>query len=432
MEAFYNSITLPISYTYSSINSCSGSSNSGPGRRLGPGPYMECMIWSKLPVQLVDRVIVFLPPPAFFRARLVCKRWYSLLFSHTFLELYLQLCPRHHWFIFFKHRRTLMTYNYRRNDGNENSCEGYLFDPYEFAWYRLSFPLIPPNFSPASSSGGLICWASDDAGPKSLILCNPIIGSISQLPPTVTPRLFPAVGLTVGPTSIDITVAGDDLTSPFAVKNLTAEGFHIDGNGSYSIWATNSSLPRLCSLESGQMVLVQGKYYCMNYNPFSVLVHDMEANDWWKIQAPMRRFLRSPSLVESRGKLVLVAAVEKSKLNVPKSLRLWSLQSSGSTWVEIERMPHQVYAEFEEFEGRRGFDSVGHGDFIVVVIRNYEKALLFDIYTKVWQWIPPCPFIHAGCEGGDGELHGFPLEPRIATPVTGLVDQFPLSFQSFN
>jgi len=32
----------------------------------------------------------------------------------------------------------------------------------------------------------------------------------------------------------------------------------------------------------------------------------------------MRRFLRSPNLAEYKGKLLLVAAVEKSKLNVPE------------------------------------------------------------------------------------------------------------------
>lgn len=87
------------------------------------------------------------------------------------------------------------------------------------------------------------------------------------------------------------------------------------------------------------MVYVDGKFYYMNYNPFSVLAHDVATNIWSNIQAPMRRFLRSPNLIESKGNLLLVSAVEKSKLNVPKSLRLWALQSCEITWVEVERMP---------------------------------------------------------------------------------------------
>uniref|UniRef100_A0A2C9UR34 F-box domain-containing protein n=1 Tax=Manihot esculenta TaxID=3983 RepID=A0A2C9UR34_MANES len=433
MEAFNGAIPLPPSYTFTASSSSTTSANNITN------PWMDSRIWGKLPQRLLDRVIAFLPPPAFFRARCVCRRWYALLFSNSFLELYIQLSPRHHWFLFFKHK-SLKSYIYRNNcsSGNGQSrtnFEGYLFDPNDIAWYRISFALVPPGFSPAASSGGLICWVSDEAGTKNLVLCNPLVGSLSQLPPTLRPRLFPSIGLTVGPSSIDVAVAGDDLISPFAVKNLSTECFHIDAGGFYSLWGTTSSLPRLCSLESGQMIYAGDQFYCMNYSPFSVLAYDVATNNWRNIQAPMRRFLRSPSLVESTGKLILVAAVEKSKLNVPKSLRLWGLQSCGTTWVEIERMPQQLYIQFSELEAGRGFNCVGHGEFIAIMIRGSDKSLLFDICRKRWQWIPPCPYVYGGgvSIGDDsGELHGFAYQPRLAVPVTALLDQLTLPFQSFN
>ncbi|KAJ7954396.1 protein UNUSUAL FLORAL ORGANS [Quillaja saponaria] len=438
METFHSSLFLPFSYTYTTSTTTGSSFVTAANNTHYSNPYMDSRIWNKLPQRLLDRIIAFLPPPAFFRARSVCKRWYALLFSNTFLELYLQVSPRRHWFIFFKHK-TLKSYICKNNmsgegNGTEHStnCEGYLFDPYEISWYRLSFTLIPAGFSPASSSGGLICWVSDEAGPKTLLLSNPILGSLTQLPPTLRPRLCPSIGLTISPSSVDVTLAGDDMISPYAVKNLTAESFHIDGGGFYSIWGTTSSLPRLCSLESGRMVYVEGKYYCMNYSPFSVLAYDITSNIWCKIQAPMRRFLRSPSLIESKRKLLLVAAVEKSKLNVPKSLRLWGLQACGTTWVEMERMPQQLYIQFAELEGANGFDCVGHGEFIVIMIRRSDKALLFDMCKKRWQWIPPCPYM-GGCNNRDGTgLNGFAYEPRLATPVTALLDQLTLPFLSFN
>ncbi|CAK9181371.1 unnamed protein product [Ilex paraguariensis] len=432
MEAFHTPISIPISFTFGTSG---GSSSGAPTTHSNASPWMDCRIWCRLPQRLIDRVIAFLPPPAFFRARSVCKRWYGLLFSHTFLELYLRVSPRRHGFLFFKLKNP-KTLIYRNNGGGNGServnYEGYFFDPQTITWYRFSFPLVPPGFSPASSSGGLVCWMSEDSGSKGLILCNPLVGSLTPLPSTLRPRLFPSVGLAVSNSSIDIAVAGDDLVSPYAVKNLSTENFHIDGDGFYSIWGTTSSLPRLCSLESGRMVYIEGQFYCMNYSPFSILAYDVNTNHWCKIQAPMRRFLRSPSLVESGGKLILVAAVEKSKLNVPKSLRLWSLQACG-TWVEIERMPHQLYFQFAEVEGGHGFDCIGHGEFIIVMIRRLGKALLFDCCRKRWLWIPPCPYVHgSGGNGEGGELHGFAYEPRLATPVTGLLDQLTLPFQSFH
>jgi hypothetical protein len=431
--AFNNAMLLPFSYTFTPGTSSTNVTDSVTS------PWMDTRIWSKLPQTLIDRVLAFLPPPAFFRARCVCKRWYGLLFSNNFLELYIQISPRRHWFLFFKHK-SLKSYIYRNNNSTSDSggktmtaniCEGYLFDPYDIAWYRISFSLVPSGFSPAAASGGLICWVSDEAGAKSIILCNPLSGSLSQLPPTLRPRLFPSIGLKVGPSSIDVAVAGDDLISPYAVKNLSTESFHIDVGGFYSLWGTTSSLPRLCSLESGQMVCVDDRFYCMNYNPFSVLAYEIAANSWCKIQAPMRRFLRSPRLVESMGKLILVAAVEKSKLNVPKSLRLWRLQPCGTTWIEIERMPQQLYLQFAELGGGHGFDCVGHGEFIAIIIRGSIKVLLFDILRKMWQWIPPCSCID-GVGDDDDELHGFAYEPTVTTPVTGLLDQITIPiFESF-
>nr|CAJ44131.1 fimbriata protein [Misopates orontium] len=429
MEAFQTPIfNLPLPYGFTTAPNTINLQNTMIMSTTNP--WMDCRIWSRLPQKLIDRIIACLPPPAFFRARSVCKRWYSLIFSTSFLELHLQASPIRHWFMFFKQqsiKQHIYINNNSTNERPQTNYQGYLFDPSTLKWYRISFPLIPPGFSPVSSSGGLICWVSEDSGSKNILLCNPLTTSVIQLPSTLRPRLCPSIGLSITNSSIDISFAGDDLISPYAVKNLTSESFHIDMGGFYSIWGTTSSLPRLCSLESGRMVHVQGRFYCMNYSPFSVLSYDISLNQWYKIQAPMRRFLRSPTLVESKGKLILVAAVEKSKLNVPKSLRLWALQECGTIWVEIERMPQQLYIQFAEIEGGRGFSCVAHGEFVVILIRgSYDKAVMFDFCRKQWVWVPQCPYI-----GGGDELHGFAYEPRLAVPITPLLEQLTLPFQSF-
>ncbi|XP_009619100.1 protein UNUSUAL FLORAL ORGANS-like [Nicotiana tabacum] len=444
MEAFHAPISFHFPYAFPIPTPTTNFLGTTPNPSINGSPWMDTRIWSRLPHRLIDRIIAFLPPPAFFRARAVCKRFYALLYSSTFLELYLQVSPRRHWFIFFRQkipRNNIYKNNSNASGTSDHRVEGYLFDPDNLSWFRLSFALIPQGFSPVSSSGGLICFVSDEAGSKNILLCNPLVGSMIPLPPTLRPRLFPSIGLTITNSSIDLAVAGDDLISPYAVKNLTTESFHIDGNGFYSIWGTTSSLPRLCSFESGKMVHVEGRFYCMNFSPFSVLSYDVATNNWCKIQAPMRRFLRSPCLVEGNGRLVLVAAVEKSKLNVPRSLRLWALQDCGTMWVEIERMPQQLYVQFAEVENGQGFNCVGHGQFVVIIIKNSDKALLFDFCKKRWLWIPPCPFVgnnnldygasNYRSEFG-GELQGFGYDPRLAAPISALLDQLTLPFQSFN
>ncbi|XP_042023701.1 protein UNUSUAL FLORAL ORGANS-like [Salvia splendens] len=421
-SSFPNPITIPFPYPFPSIPTSPICTNSRP--------WMNSRIWSRLPQRLVDRIVASLPPPAFFRARAVCKRWYGLIFSTAFIEIYLQVSPSRHWFIFFKQQgiKNCIYKNAASAAASGGGGEAFLFDPENLKWYRLGIPMVPAGVTPASASGGLVCFVSEESGSKSIVLCNPVMGNLIQLPSTLRPRLCPSIGLTITNSSIDLIFAGDDLISPYAVKNLTSESFHIDGGGFYSIWGTTAALPRLCSLESGRMIHVAGRFYCMNYSPFSVLAYDVVSNQWSKIQAPMRRFLRSPSLVESRGRAVLVAAVEKSKLNVPKSLRLWALQECGAAWVEIERMPQQLYNQFVEVEWGRGFEAVAHGDYVVVVIKGSERALLFDFGGKRWSWICPCPY---GGGGGEEELRGFAYEPRLAVPITGLLEQLTLPFNSF-
>ncbi|XP_020109322.1 protein UNUSUAL FLORAL ORGANS, partial [Ananas comosus] len=309
--------------------------------------------------------------------------------------------------------------------------------------------LVPQSFSPAAASGGLLCFLSDCSGPKTLLLVNPISKIAACLPPTPTPRLFPAAALSVGPSSITAVVAGDDLISPFAVKNLTSETFLADAaTGFYSPWTgPPSPLPRLCNIDPSRMAFAANRFYCMSSSPFAVLVYDVAANAWSKLQPPMRRFLRSPSIVElddareggggdGGGKIALVAAVEKSRLSVPRSVRVWALQACGRAWAEADRMPADVHARFCAAEAGRGFECVANGGVIAFTIKAAAAAaaaevLLFDSIRKEWQWAPPCPFVAP--YGGSRALRGFAYEPRLATPAIGLLDSsLSLSFQGFS
>lgn len=129
--------TIPFSYNIIPSSNCgiiSTTSNNNVALLTTTGPRMDCRIWSKLPQRILDRVVAFLPPPAFFRARCVCKRWYGLLFYASFLELYLQISPyRRHWFLFFK-LKGVSSHIYRNNnnsplagpDHSRPTYEGYM------------------------------------------------------------------------------------------------------------------------------------------------------------------------------------------------------------------------------------------------------------------------------------------------------------------
>ncbi|CAN6200856.1 unnamed protein product [Urochloa humidicola] len=395
---------------------------------------MDPRVWRRLPQPLVDRVLACLPTPSFLRLRAACRRFYGLLYSSPFLHSHLLLSPHLPFFAFaFPSAPHLL-----------------LLDPAAAAWSRLPLPLPPPPpqgaaaaFSPAAASAGLLAFLSDASGHKTLLLANPITRLLAPLPLCPNARLSPTVGLAAGPTSFIAVVAGDDLVSPFAVKNISADTFVADAASvpPSGFWAPSSLLPRLSSLDPrAGMAFASGRFYCMSSSPFAVLVFDVAANVWSKVQPPMRRFLRSPALVELGGgrereaRVALVAAVEKSRLSVPRSVRVWTLRggghghhagggaAGGGAWTEVARMPPDVHAQFAAAEAGRGFECAAHGDFVALAPRGPPAAspvLVFDSRHDEWRWAPPCPYPYAG--GGAG-FRVFAFEPRLATPAIGLLD----------
>lgn len=211
---------------------------------------MDPRVWRRLPPPLVDRILACLPTPSFLRCRAACRRFYSLLFSSPFLHSHLLLSPHLPFFAFLPHQQ------------QPPSSHLLLFNPLsaqaqaqaqarESAWSLLPLQL-PAFFAPAAASGGLLAFVSSAPGHKTLLLVNPITRLMAALPLCPGQRLCPTVGLAAGPTSIVAVVAGDDLVSPFAVKNISADTFVADAGSvpSSGFWrAPASLLPRLSSLD---------------------------------------------------------------------------------------------------------------------------------------------------------------------------------------
>jgi len=205
---------------------------------------MDPRVWRRLPQPLVDRVLACLPTPSFLRLRAACRRFYSLLYSSPFLHSHLLLSPHLPFFAF----------------AVPSAGHLFLLDPTRQApsWSRLPLPLPAPGagqaqaaFSPAAASAGLLAFLSDASGHKTLLLANPITRLLAPLPLCPSARLSPTVGLAAGPTSFIAVVAGDDLVSPYAVKNISADTFVADAASvpPSGFWAPSSLLPRLSSLD---------------------------------------------------------------------------------------------------------------------------------------------------------------------------------------
>ncbi|CAA6668642.1 unnamed protein product [Spirodela intermedia] len=328
---------------------------------------MESRIWRRLPEKLLERVLAFLPPAAFFRARAVCRRWYALLFSDAFLELQLRLSPA-------AGGSSSSSTTSRRASSTPASPRRRRRPP---PWPPLRPRRVPLAAPPLRRRR-----------PRTFTPPPPPVassaGSPSARPQAATP-LQPA--LPAG-------VAAAPLPPPPPSPP----------------WVSPSARP-------------PSSFFCMSHSPFAVLSYDIAGDVWKKLQAPMKRFLRSPSLVELAGGVAMVAAVEKRKLAVPRSVRVWGLKEGG--WAEVERMPAAVHEEFAAEERGRGLRRWGGGT-VAITIRGSGAVLVFELRRREWRWLPACPLLRNGAAcGGGGGLRGFAFEPRLATPALGLLQAAP-------
>lgn len=163
---------------------------------------MDAEIWSRLPEELLHKVVAHLPVPAYLRFRSVCKSWEALAASEIFLA---NVQPQEPWFLVYD-------VGDPSNDSDSVHLEP-IASAYSFSeqkWRRLRLPLSTRNLKPLSSSEGLICFgciitSEDDELPEyPLVVVNPITQDFYNLPPMLEPDDLPlpwfsSVGLTVDP-----------------------------------------------------------------------------------------------------------------------------------------------------------------------------------------------------------------------------------------
>jgi len=120
---------------------------------------MDEALWGTLPEDLQDRILAWLPFPAFARACTVCKRWNSVMYSHSFLEMYRRVPSPDPCFLMFEAK-------------DRSMCS--VYNPASNLWHRIPFTFFHYETKfPCAAAGGLLCFCGVSAYP-SLSVCNPL------------------------------------------------------------------------------------------------------------------------------------------------------------------------------------------------------------------------------------------------------------------
>lgn len=157
-----------------------------------------------------------------------------------------------------------------------------------------------------------------------------------------------------------------------------------------------------------------GIFYCLTY-PFSTLCllsYDLHQGTWREVPVCMPSPIMSPSLVESRGKLLLIGGLEEQEVF---SIQIWKLDHVKKEWEDVERMPAQLCKEFEtRMVASKPLSCFGTGDsiFFTIPAFDYMPSLVFDLKHRTWDWWPATDF-PPQLPANIGQSCGISFEPRL-------------------
>ncbi|XP_052186235.1 F-box only protein 6 isoform X2 [Diospyros lotus] len=330
---------------------------------------MEQQIWKNFPEDLFEAVIARLPVAAFFRFRSVCRKWNSLLTSHSFSQICAQVPQTQPWFY-------VMT--------RENTNTGAMYDPSLKKWHHPTMPTLPTKLIvfPVASAGGLVCFV--DIRDRSFFVCNPLTQSFKELPARSVRGWFPvAVGMTLN-------------------GELTSGGYKIlwvDCNGEYEVydsiensWTCPGSMPSAVKLPLSlnfrtRAVSIGHTIYFMRLDPDGIVSYNTATGVWMQFVVPAPVHLRDRALVERNGQIMLVGLLTK---NAATCVCVWELQKMTLLWKEVDRMPNIWCLEFYGKHIR--MTCLGNKGLLMLSLRSRQvnQLVTYDLSSREWLKVPGC------------------------------------------
>ncbi|RWR87006.1 F-box only protein 6-like protein [Cinnamomum micranthum f. kanehirae] len=330
---------------------------------------MEQQIWKEFPEDLFEAVIARLPIDAFFRFRSVCRKWNSLLSSHSFSQQCAEVPQAHPWFYTITH---------------ENVNSGAMYDPSLNKWHHPTIPALPTKtiILPVASAGGLVCFL--DIGHRNFFICNPLTQSFRELPARSV-RVWSRV-------AVGMTLNGSSATSGYKILWLGCNGDYEVYDSVRNSWTRPGNMPSNIKLPlqlnfRSQAVSIGGILYFMRAEPDGIISYDMASGVWKQYVIPPPPHLTDYTLAESGGRIILVGLLTK---NAATCVCIWELQRMTLLWKEVDRMPNIWCLEFYGKHVR--MTCLGNKGLLMLSLRSKQmnRLVTYDVSSGDWKKVPGC------------------------------------------
>lgn len=386
--------------------------------------------WSRLPEDVVIRVLSRLPVAQLYRARTVCKQWNALISTPEFGSL----CNSQHqpYFPIVIARRFYMGDLGICIRGKDEQGENDLFSVFfgydhEAALWQKLPPLdfLPLEARvPVAAAGGILLLR----GTSSLFLCNPVARTCVELP-AITYKWPPTVSVHVlvdQPTSSYKVIIVGKIRHNFVTDSFRSIGIYESSTKAWRV--VDSQHPKVFSY--GPTAAVCGNFvYCeaiCHFGNLGVMAYDIEAEAWqnalYEIPPDERGDYQLTQVVECGGAIYMVIA--RGFGGVPTGVYILKLEH-GSTellksWKEVTNLGEELLEDLRnQWYGDDDADivCVGHGTRICISA-GVNLFLVYDVQTGLWTKVPACSsqLLELGVNFNAEPVH-FPLDLRLTSLV---------------
>ncbi|CAN6450226.1 unnamed protein product [Victoria cruziana] len=366
-----SSLLLPPSnasaHITSSMADCHGGDDislSVEGRRKRE---MDPLIWSRLPIELLEQVLARLPPRFYVRLRPTCRYFSALILSPSFLSLHCPLKAFSTPYLLLFH--PLFHPNL------------HLYDFLHDQWRSISLP-FPSSLSILSASSGLILFKVHKS--PYLVIHNPITKSCR---------------------SIRFSDGADSVSHASIAASTPSQYDILAANSSAAIYTYSSCRRRWSWIQppdgsarkdrKQEAVFCNGTFYIAGSDQFSIMGYrsDSENGKWRRVAAEIPASLVFLRLASCQEKLYVVGGMGDN--GICRSLGVWAVEEEGGELVELQRLPEVMCRKllglcYHNYELIR---CIGHGDLVCVYSSIASQVVVYMVSRRTWHWLPTCPSV---------------------------------------
>ncbi|KAI5655190.1 hypothetical protein M9H77_32377 [Catharanthus roseus] len=335
---------------------------------------MDPKIWSKLPEDVLEHVLSFLPLKTFLSLTSTCKHFKTLIFSPSFVSKFTSSSSsQFSSFLLLSHPQF--------------HCKSPLFDTNHNSWRNLPLPFSPTLSSASSStllciSNGHLCFSNPNL--SSFIICNILAKSSRTVKFPKWPPSYELLNFVSEPKGYNYKLFMLSSFGPSSIAFVYDSKVHL--------WRQFEGLNH--ALHHHEGVFFNGLLYFITPEPFCVEFFHLENGKWGRLGIELPAGLVFARLVsDGHKKLFLIGGIGYN--GIARSMKLWELNEDGNFWVEIGRIPELMIRKFVSvcYHKYEHVYSFWHQDLICICCYNWPEILYYKVCRRTWHWLPKCPLL---------------------------------------